>query len=42
MMPLFSGIYARALTMRRDVQRFLRLYEPDSTAQSLVRGLKCS
>ena len=41
MMPLFSGIYARALTME-TAQRFLRLCEPDSTAQSLVRGLKCS
>ena len=42
-MPLFSGIHARGVTMRRAVlNRCLRLYEPDSTTQGLARGLKCS
>jgi 3'-phosphoadenosine 5'-phosphosulfate sulfotransferase (PAPS reductase)/FAD synthetase len=33
-MPLFSGIYVRAVIMRRDVlNRRLRLYQPETRAQ---------
>ena len=42
-MPLVSGLHARGITMQRVVlNQCFPLYKPDSTTQSLGRGLKCS